>query len=346
MKGLVAVLVVSAAAVAAAQSGFVPGSSLSPERYAELKKSTSEANDAVQQASRKEGSTPALGASLRERLEALNAEVDKETRPAMAEVFANPTAVYFHQFTPSGARPNTKDGADGLRVVWEREIEVAGKTGPEKRLLSVITFWEFDPATGGVKMRTGDDSIRVRVELRGDDSVWLGDRFAGLSYSTKTDERGNIVSIEPGIYLDENGETKAGAAHQAMTSECSSCHSSGRRKNFHPGLLDPKNGNFKSFVEDAKKNGATPAAVAALEALAANPKAGFLPPGIRDALAGKPAGNAAADANAASNLVVIVGEGLRPLHHWNGDRADATKPASAPAAPRAGTAQGAGMKRD
>lgn len=214
--------------------------------------------------------------------------LDREATPALYEVFHNPaTKVTLGSFSDPQTRvakettddgqpqPNSRDGGQGLRVVWQLEKNA--------RFLSVITYWRLNYATVRPELIRGRDSLRVRVQIgdfarRPDDRtkprpgipiVDPGVGFAAVSYTAEGSSLEPTVPISPGR---EGGDP---ALHPGITGvtapwACASCHRGDRNRLARHVEQTPLQA-IHDFLEDARRNGVAPQPLEALRAQLVSP---------------------------------------------------------------------------
>jgi hypothetical protein len=184
-----------------------------------------------------------------------NNSLDAEMTPALYTVFTDPeSGLFLASFSDPDARfqkgndgkpvlnangepvPSSFDRGQGLRVVWQLVPKAKGQ-----RLLSVISFWQFDAQAGEPRLVPGFDSLRIRSQLtdfvpspedadpgQGVPNQDPGHGFAGLSYAT-TFEKGEMTSLVPSPPVALSPYSGDPALHRNITGAalpvaCASCH--------------------------------------------------------------------------------------------------------------------------
>lgn len=218
--------------------------------------------------------------------------LDAELRPAVRDTLRAPDAVYYGEFTwpaedGESQVGRTKDGLEGLRIIWEKTVKV----GANEHLITVITTARLNPTTRRMEIVTGDDALRVRVELT------HGLRFGragvvGMSYGL-TAKDGTITGLKPGVYFTKDGKARDDVAPQAHVEQCSGCHFGARRKNFANREAAPaRQAGYRSVMDYLTEKHADDAKLRTdIQRQLASPRS-LIPPGILDVLGGCQAGRA------------------------------------------------------
>lgn len=153
-----------------------------------------------------------------------------EQLSAMHLVLSNPdTKLYYSAYSPVEERKTASyyyshESGAGFRVASQLRVDTEGKPtdDPRGRLLSVLTFWDFDFATGTLVALSGLDSLRMRTaswQQRKDNAA------LGVSYTTMRDAAGGLTRIEAGQYSDlANRDLTASIESPAQIDNCSGCH--------------------------------------------------------------------------------------------------------------------------
>jgi len=221
----------------------------------------------------------------------LAGHVEKETLPALRYLFTHPlSTVTYATFTDPverriGDYQTSEDEGAGLRVVWQLYDSLPGEK--EKRLLSALLFFDYDFTRRRFAFVSEKDALRVRVEVarRGH-----GEGFVGLSYSVKTDEKGRVVSLEPGIYIDSKGNIPDPRFSEHLHPDhCAMCHAP--RSRVPQDHLELAFDNrfeslpgYRGFLAYLRLRNTDAVTLAAIEKILARPKLSFRPDGLLDAV--------------------------------------------------------------
>jgi len=224
-----------------------------------------------------------------ENLSRLNSALARELTPAMLDVLAQPDRVFLGMFTDPEERKTgdysqkNLDEGSGIRVIFQKEVPAAIPilTRPEPRLVSLIFFVNYNFDKKDIEFISGPDAFRVRSEAAPFEKGRHGMGFVGSSFSMEINEKGEVVSFQPGVYLKEDGEYKyhnigipAGPEH------CSVCHD--KKTMFSERYMQrppEETHGFKKFISYVKEKGASDEEITQLETRLKNPKS-LLPPGM------------------------------------------------------------------
>jgi hypothetical protein len=250
------------------------------------------------------------------------AALDREMTPALREVFTSPDAtVLYGSFSDARTRvaldgegrpvldgqgmavANSFDNGQGLRVVWQLERQT-----PARRLISVITFWRFDAASGRPVPVGGFDALRIRSQLVDyvsspedadpqNHTKDAGHGFAGLSYQASVADgvvTGLVPSppvafaFDPATTPPEQHPTIAGIA---LPVACAACHRGHFNRMAGRAALPASQAESRDlYLRYVEGLGVSADAVAALRAEMSAPetmRALFLPNGILSTLDAK-----------------------------------------------------------
>jgi hypothetical protein len=163
-------------------------------------------------------------------MQALQGALSAESLPALYRLMSDKkTEVRYASFDDPEGMVRGFDGQQGLRVIFQREIDVGRGNPVDKRLISAITFWKLNPATMKLELLGGPDAIRIRTQLVSSNARanFYGSAMA-LDVRSKA---GKVTGIQPVAYHDAaTGAPIAAQANVPPPGQCLVCHFGERDK--------------------------------------------------------------------------------------------------------------------